>query len=416
MAGIMNTKYKILFAVDVLNEYYAGAKCNDFGMVPSPPTLELMKQRQLLYRVVGNKLLVLTKVDDDGRPFVPLDASDKLVFYQQLNKPLFMQVTNVDEGLLATRRFYFTNLHQNSQESVLYLTSPIQAYANANAYATGGFAAAADGTVFEALQRKAAGDSHPTTDAAFWAGKGKLQYASSQDMLPLVRMSHRYAVAAAIDFVVNIYTLDTAANTYTQLVKTDRVTFEEAATVLQVNLSGLLPGKYRIDINGQEFLVYADDNCAPGNCFAVLELFNHLPAASAFALLDADGKVKDTVVAGKPVWLNYVVRYANRRAFWRYITRAAKPPGAPTIDTIVPADVASTVVFDPGPPGQKDYFLSQTKLPLTEAATKDNEFTISFTDVGYGTVPAPRPNLTLSGILEKPPAEDNFYCNIFLNY
>lgn len=419
----MSTKYKILFSVDVQHEYYAGLKCTDFDMEPSPETALLLKRHQLLYKVTGNKLVVLTKVDKVDKPFAPLAVTEKLVFYQRLNNPLFIEVSNIDRASFATKRFYYSNINQNEQEDIFYLTSPVKNYANADAYDTGGFSKNASDTVFEALQPKLAGDSHNTTNAAYWVSKGKFQYANANDLINLVPLVAKYPVASAKDFHVRIYTLDAVNNTYTQLAKSYTVKLDEAVKQLEVDLRGLVPGKYKVEINGTPFTVYADDNCVGGSCFAVVEILNHLPNGNDFALLDAAGKVKDTKVGDKSVWLNFVIRYANRRAFWKYITKAAKPPGSPIISNIKTAGVPdpAPVVFDAfstdpiGAPARKDYFVSKAQLALTEA-TDQNNFEITFTDLTYVPVMAPKPNLTLSGIITKPPAENHFYCNIFLNY
>lgn len=419
----MSVKYKILFSVDILHEYYAGLKCTDFEMVPSPETAWLMKRHQMVHKVTGNKLVVLIKVDADDKPFSALDPQDKLVFYKRLNSPLFMQVSNVDEAIFTGQRFYYTNINENEQNDVLYLTAPIAKYASANAYATGDLATNNSGVVFEALQPKLAGESHTTADNAYWVNKGDFQYTSSGDMITLVPMLNNYAVTSAMVFDVRIYTLDPLNNTYTQLKKSYTDTFDEAVERLQVDMRDLEPGKYRLDINGKIFTVYADDNCTGGQCFGVIEIFNHLPSSSLFALLDAAGKVKDTKVDDVPVWLNFTIRYANRRAFWKYITKTVKSPGAPSINKIKVAGVAepAPAAFDAfstdpiGAPTRKDYFVSKSQLALTEA-TEQNNFEITFTDITYLPISAPKPNLTLSGIILKPPTETSFYCNIFLNY
>lgn len=419
----MNLKYKILFSVDILHEYYAGLKCTDFEILPSEETALLMKQHQMVYKITANKLVVLIKVDADNKPFAALALSDKLVFYKRLNNPLFMQVSNIDQSLFSGQRFYYTNIHQNEQDGVLYLSAPIAEYADADAYQSGHLASNASGTVFEALQPKLAGAAHATTDAAYWVSKGDLQYAANADMIALVPMVNNYAVTSATTFDVRIYTLDPEHNTYTQLKKSYTEKFDEAVERLQVDMRGLVPGKYHLSINGKVFTIYADDNCTSGQCFGVIEIFNHLPSSSSFALLDATGKVKDTKLADVPVWLHFTIRYANRRAFWKYITKAVKPPGSPSINKIKVAGVPepAPAVFDAfstdpiGAPARKDYFVSKSQLALTEA-TEQNNFEITFNDVTYLPVSAPKPNLTLSGIITQPQAGTSFYCNIFLNY
>ena len=419
----MSRGHKILFAVDMLHDYYLDNKCTDFDWQPSPETALLMKQRQLMYKITGNKLVVFGKVDDDNKLLSELDANSKLVFYQRLNNPLFMELSNLNRALFTGKRFYYTNVNQNQLSNIPYLSSPIKNYADASGYATGDFANNGTGIVFEAVQPKTANDSHNTTDTAYWVSKGAFQYANEADMINLVPRVANYTVAANTLFDVNIYTLNPVNNLYDRLLTNYQAVFNEAIEELQVDLRSCAPGKYKVEINGTSFMVYADDNCRPGDCFALVEIFNHLPNGNAFALLDADGKVKDAEVDGKYVWLNFVIRYANRRTFWKYITKRVKPPGSPLINSIITADPIgpASVEFDAfstdpvGAPTRKDYFVSKALLPLTEA-TDQNNFEITFVDVTYTPIAAPKPNLTLSGMITKPPNDSKFYCNIFLNY
>ena len=62
----MTTKYKILFMVDLLNEYYANLQCRDFSVIASAETSQVLKNHQLLFKTIGNKLVVLVKVKTDA--------------------------------------------------------------------------------------------------------------------------------------------------------------------------------------------------------------------------------------------------------------------------------------------------------------------------------------------------------------
>ncbi len=61
----MTAKYKILFSVSLLSDYYSNGKCKDFALIPSIDTAKLLTSYHLLYKVIGNQLLVLAK--DRGR-------------------------------------------------------------------------------------------------------------------------------------------------------------------------------------------------------------------------------------------------------------------------------------------------------------------------------------------------------------
>ncbi|HET6544169.1 MAG TPA: hypothetical protein VFG46_26965, partial [Chryseolinea sp.] len=84
----MTTCFKILFMVDLLHDYFANLQCKDLEVVASEETARLLKNRQMMYKVVGNKLVVLVKVKldsgaDDDKPFLDIDPKDKFIFYLQ---------------------------------------------------------------------------------------------------------------------------------------------------------------------------------------------------------------------------------------------------------------------------------------------------------------------------------------------
>src|SRR5688572_2363920 len=102
----MTTKYKILFMVELLNEYYSNLQCKDFTIIASEETTRLLRNQHMLYKTVGNKLVVLIKVNtavsgpDVNTPFVPIGNDQKLLFYLDLQQPVFATVTNLDNTSL----------------------------------------------------------------------------------------------------------------------------------------------------------------------------------------------------------------------------------------------------------------------------------------------------------------------------
>ena len=178
---------------------------------------------------------------------------------------------------------------------------------------------------------------------------------------------------------------------------------------IQVDLSELLPGRYKIRINATDFDVYIDDFAA--GYFGIVEVFNHLPATNKFALLDIDGKVKDRVVAGQPPLLNYIIRFANRFAFRKFVstrkgvdsitadggeytfnTVPVPPPPLPTISSDVFISDKPVPMFD-----QQNIFKLVLKIPITSDPIK-----------------APNPNPHLPGMLTR--FGTDFYCTIYLNH
>src|SRR5258705_6320546 len=154
----MTTVYKILFAIDLQNEYYANGKCNDISIVPSAETSLLLKNRQMLYKMVGNKFVALVKVKDKNagvdadKPFVPFNTGEKFIFFLQLEKPVFTTITNIDFDLFAARRFYFSNIFETKVDTALHLSAPADLYSNTADYKPGDIVTDGTPAVFECIK------------------------------------------------------------------------------------------------------------------------------------------------------------------------------------------------------------------------------------------------------------------------
>ncbi len=148
----MITTYKILFMVELLHDFYKNGQCTDFRIVPSAETALLLRNCKAFHKMIGNKLVVLIKTDTGGKPFIQPATTDKFTFYLELMKPLFITVSNIDETLLSTKRFYFSNLSANKVvvapgNELFYVSQPITAYAAATNYKPGEFSTQA-GRIF----------------------------------------------------------------------------------------------------------------------------------------------------------------------------------------------------------------------------------------------------------------------------
>jgi hypothetical protein len=410
----MTTKYKILFMVDLLNEYYANLQCRDFSVLPSAETSRLLQNHQMLFKAIGNKLVVLVKVQteagNEDKPVIPIAAETKFLFYLGLNQPLFTTITNLDsDRLRLNQRYYFSNLHQNNSGNALYLSQQIAEYKDTDTYNPGDLADDGGGIIYECIQRTTGGNDTGAT--AFWFQREADQYVSSGDMMNCITRNNRFqATVAATKFTIQVFGLDTATSTYTLSIPISKNSLlsDGATKEVPVDLSELLPGRYKIQINTDVFDVFVDDTVIYRNLFGVIEIFNHLPATSDFSLLDNNGKVKDTMVGSNLQWLRYQVRFANRLAFWKYITPRQGVKGI--------KDKTNTYQFVQSPPlpAKPDFFQSDLPIPIRETPAKyDLELNKPVSDEPPA---APNPNPNITGMLTRKEPGKDYYCTIYLNY
>jgi len=411
----MTTKYKILFMVDLLNEYYANQQCRDFSILASPETAQVLQNHQMLFKTIGNKLVVLVKVQmetgNEDKPVVPMAADTKFLFYLSLNQPLFTTITNIDaDRLRLSQRYYFSNLPQNKSGTSLNLSQQIADYEGiATTYEPGALTDDGGGVIYECIQRTTGGNN--TGDPAFWFQRGTEQYVSSGDMINCITRNNRFqATVAATRFTIQVFGLDTATSTYTLSIPISKNSLlsDVPTKEVPVDLSELSPGRYRIQINTDVFDVFVDDTVIYRNLFGVIEVFNHLPATSDFSLLDNAGKVKDKLVGGNLQWLRFQVRFANRLAFWKYITPRQGVKGI--------KDKTNTYQFVQSPPlpAKPDFFQSDLPIPIRETPARyDLELNKPVSDEPPA---APNPDPNITGMLSRKEPGKDYYCTIYLNY
>lgn len=411
----MRTKYKILFMVELLNEYYSNLQCRDFTIVPSAETLLILKNHKLLCKMVGNKLVVLAKVKDEtfgadeNKPFVDLAMDKKLLFYLDLLQPVFVTVTNLDsDSLRANKRFYFSNLSGNKAGAELHLSQPIEAFQVPATYKPGDLAIRGAGVVIECIRATSGVDNR--NDINFWHQRDGLEYVSSKDMLPIVSRIKNYRTSLpAQQFAIKLFGLDKSTNLYTKEIPLEKSSFSSTANTqdVPVDLGGTAPGRYKLTINTDVFDVFVDDTAVHSNVFGVIEIFTHLPATNDFSLLDSSGKVLDKIVSGTNEWLKYQIRFANRLAYWRFMT---PKHGVISIDDTAP------FTFIPTPPvaTPKDYFTSDRPVPLLQTPWK---FKLNLTtSVGAEPPLVPNPDPYVTGMLSRTEPGKDYFCTVILNY
>lgn len=399
----MTSTYAILFSVDLLSDYYANGLCTDFTAIPSAATATLIRNLQLVFKNPGNRLVVLSKLKrdanpaEDGKPAVPIPADNRFVFYLGLNKPEFLSFSNINPGDIRNNRFYFTNLNQNKHGVFAHLTAVTAVFDNTATYHPGDLVDDGAKNIFECIKTTS---GNPVNNTAFWFPRSDIQYVSSGDMIQPVGSTLDYVAAAPAQlFTIQVFGLDTLTNQYTKVESATTLQFEQAVTTIQIDLSRLRAAKYKLVVNGAERMIYKDDAFIAGGYLGVVELFTHLPDGNDFALLNA---------AGKPSANTFFIRFANRLATWKYIT-----PKHGVTGITHPPGKYSFAPF-PVPPADAEYFQSNLPVPITQFP---EEFRLQLSpQVSSGPPRAPGPDISVPGVITRPPPGNDFYCNIYLNY
>lgn len=304
----MTASYHILATVSLLHDYYEDGRCPDFSVRPTPDSLSALKGLGILTRQIGNMLVLLVRVTEDGKLFQELPRSLKLRFFLNLEQPRFMNYTHISFSQQSV--YYFNNLYKNKSNGTLYLSRPLPAFSNATAYAIGD-QVGAGGNIYEAIKPVAAGAA-PVNNTDFWYQRPESQYVNPGDLLRLTDGRLEMEVAEGTSFNIKIFGLNPAGSDYDVLLREEEQRLPQPVKKITIALNDLWPAPYRMEVNGVSRSIYLDRNAVHDNVFGILELFHRFPPSDEF------GWLGDTDV---PTALDYVIRFPNRLVIWKYITR-----------------------------------------------------------------------------------------------
>lgn len=389
----MSNRYKILALIDLQHDYYTDGQSRDFSVMASPDTANTVRGMGIVHKVVGNKLAVLIRVDGGGKPVASFLPHQQLSFYLILDNPHFYNISNVSFQPSA-RRYYFTNLKNNRTGGKSYLTAKMTQYNSSNNYPIGSLAVNAGNEVYEAIRASNSGNPHGLADTAYWVKKTAAQYANEADLVEVADRIYNFRMLASdTNFMINVYRLDVSTGNYDlEALPAVSQTFLTMQQEVQVRLDGLPAGRYLVDVNGEQKLIYYDPAAIYNEAFSIIELYNHLPGTDDFALLDNTGAVKEA---------NFTVRFPNRSVIWKYFASG---------DITAITDGSGSYSFSPD--GSNKFFHSDQPIPLREKPLGS----LSLTSVKFGSVDAlanPATDRLTSFLL----SGETYYCvEKYLNY
>lgn len=340
---------------------------NDFlEIYADDTTVSTLAGHKMIFKATGSGFTVAVQLDPsaaDIRPLVPPAPGFRLTFALRLADVRFANYTEL--GPVGTGFYRFGNDSQNRTAGVNFLSARVPAFSATRRYMAGEVRAQAAGATFDlflALRDtgpaaapipadwrripvdtfnattsyrtgasvlfsnqifRALVDNPSTnlTDATQWQPVGLLgnQYATVADtILPVSRLFN----LDISDLAVALVTVR-AFSAGGTVVATEQ-TFAAAQGTLsqvQIDLRGLTPGPYRVEILNAAAVVVREHPCflspraITENWFGVIEIGS---ATGDFALFNNDGTLRAP---------RYVVRFLNRATRWRYIFPSAQQVG-----------------------------------------------------------------------------------------
>jgi len=366
----MSLLFRTLAGVDFLHDYFADGRARGLKAVPTAASAGLMQRTGLVWKLIGNSLLILAKSTPDGKLRTPLPAGGALRFMLFAEDGAFHTYSNLPDTA-GNARLFFSNASGTTDGGVLSLTKPVAAYSGTAAYAPGDLVASG-GALVEAA-RPSGGSKPPraVSEAEWWTPKPAGLYATRADLVETAGPVFSIPLPAPESVVTTaVWGYSAASGDFTVPVRTEETTdWGEPQTVVGVLLAGLPAGRYRVEAAGASRVVYYDGETTLRRSFAVLEILLDLPATHTHALLAANGTLRS---------VRFTVRIPARSLRWRYIARTADVTAI--ADTAEPASnriafAPDGVQADGGP-----RFLSTKPVALRETAV--NTLSLQSTRLG----------------------------------
>ncbi|HVX49192.1 MAG TPA: hypothetical protein VHB48_03510 [Chitinophagaceae bacterium] len=385
---MIDTKFGVLFTVELLHKYFANGLCNDFIITPSMRTQALLTGNTIITKQYDNKLYAGVAADAANKPLSPLAGNIQLTFFMQLSKPLFFNYTNLPFKWPAGKVYYFSNRNNNTAAGKNFITMAL-GYDSTKTYQPGDIAADAGGMVYQAI-KSAAGITPSAANSSVWAQVDNNQYLSEDDALQWMPSVSTYSFTSPQTSAgIDVWGYDVVAKDYTANIISTTIGFVKPVMGFTLDLSMLPPGKYKLAVNAVDKWIYLNDELNGQGPFAVIDIFNDGGLPAAYKFLTGTGALNSPA---------FTIQFLNRYTIWKYVLASG---AAATI-----TDNAGVFQFGPA----SGTVFSQTPIPLSEKALSI-KLTVNAQDYSPVACASPQRIITYA------PAADTYSCSeIFLNY
>ncbi len=386
---MIDTKYGILFTIELLHKYFANGICDDFTVTPSLLTQRFLNGSKMIARQYDNKLYTGLPVDAAGKPINAPAQNMQLTFFMQLNSPLFFNYTNLPFAYASGKIYYFTNRNNNTANSKHFL-SQLLFYDNAKTYSPGDIVTDGAGMVFQSI-KSGSGITPSLANSSSWIQVDVNQYMSELDALQWLPSVSTYSFASLQTSVsLDVWGYNAGAGDYSTNVLSKATALGRPSGSFTLDLSSLLPGKYKLRVNSDEKWIYINDELNGVRTFGVIDIYNDSSLATAYQFLAGSGTLASPA---------YSIYFLNRYTIWKYILASGSAGSI----------VDNAGVYHFTTPAASTIF-SLTPMPLSEKAL-NLKLSINTNDFSPVSCASPQ------RVVEYKPAADTYSCSeIFLNY
>jgi hypothetical protein len=312
---MIDIRYGQLFSVELLHKYAADQACNDFTIVPSQSTKQILDNNGIVAKQYNNKLYAGACLDSDQlklnppvqKPFIIPAEGLQLTFFLLLNNPLFYNYSALRSANNNSNIYYFTNRNYNESNNKNFLTNALPSYA-AGTYSYEDIVLDA-GTVYQSVR---ANNSANLSDNS-WRKIDDNRFMSPADLitwLPALATQQLNTITSAIDIKVTGY--DGSGN-YNKPVFSTTINNPGNLPSFSLDLSSLQNGKYFLSINnGDAIPIYLNDELSSNNVLGLIDIFIESTLKNSYKILDTNNILQSPL---------YSIYFLNRATIWKYILK-----------------------------------------------------------------------------------------------
>ncbi len=346
-------KYKRIYSIEVLNDYFPNGKGGAYRFVPTESCKQLLRQTGAFFKVWGNILYVIIKIDKDGKPARTIPVNSVFEFYiEPVDSAFFLYTVT---SIKNSGRYLFHNAGPAIAGGLKHLYGLPAAFDNTKTYSLSDMVQGPGNNVFEALKNMGAGSS--LNDGLTWANRGQTAYATGQSLITCFGSFAQLPVTPAGKTVkVEILKVHPDNVVPAIQVSEETVFFSEPVSMHSINCEKLTPGIYEIRVNNVPHTAYID----PGQTW---QSFPALTAVGHYSHLAANLTLTDT--NGVLLSPEYSIRFAPKSVLWQLKYRGGQLP-ANSDSSGSPEDISFS---RPGP--QPNIFLSSLPVRMQHSAYKN---------------------------------------------
>lgn len=368
-------KYKKIYSIEVLNDYFPEGKGGNYRFVPTESCKRLLQQTGAFYKVWGNMLYVVTRIDKDGKPVREIPVNSVFEFYIEPLDSSFFIYTVAD--LKESKRYFFHNAAPSALNGLKHLYGLPAAFNGTKAYNLSDTVLGPGNELFEALRNLGAGSS--LADGTAWANRGQKAYVSAESLMPFYGSFTTLPVTPVSKKVeIRKFKVYPGNVIPPVLLSEETIFYDSEVSSQHVTLEGLREGLYEIRINNISHIAYIDPANTWQSLPALSAIGNYGHLSAAFALLDNNGALLSP---------EYTVRFAPRPVLWQLKYRGSQLPA-----NAEPNGSPQSVTF--ARPGlQPNVFLSSLPVRFQQSAYKNGILLLNNNDppdqVKVNHLPAP---------------------------